>query len=249
MTRLLLVIVLVLAAIAGGMFVSRKWDGKTRFTIIDVKEGVNIESWDLQNKTGFKIKIPDNLEIQTSDGSKWLAVKIGRVSSPQWAAWEVSKSLGIPYTSEKSKLGLWDRLQWWLGTRSIDWQVIDMTEKGWTVETRAPDGLEIRKLSPKWETVTRDLFSSAVLINEGIGLTIINFSGIDGYGNLLARIVENAGIKVNMIKTGDGNLKGCLIKGNKEALKSLSAKNLLRIFTCRSQVEDLGRDLELDLGS
>lgn len=210
-----------------------------------------MESVDPRLGERLKLKLPDNMEIETTDGEgKWLAGKIGESGKPEWAAGIVAKYLGIAYVGEKSKLGWGDRLMWWWLTRDKEAKAVSMQEKGWLEEKKAPDGLIMTKLSSRWETATRELFGSPAIIDEGVVVTVVNFTGRDGYGNFVARTLESMGMRVGMVKTGDGQRgEGCVVKSSRELKKSVSIGSIVKQWECKWQEAMSGSEAELDLGS
>ena len=78
----------ILAILAMGLSIfGGRWDGRARFTAIDVVGGVEIRSFDPVTGEGFKMKLPHNLEIETVGGggesgfrqkSAKLEIKVGR---------------------------------------------------------------------------------------------------------------------------------------------------------------------------
>ena len=180
----------ILAILAMGLSIfGGRWDGQSRFTVIDVVGGVEVRSFDPVTGEGFKMKLPDNLEIEAVDGrGKWLSVKIGQAGNESWAADSVADYLGVMYTTTKS---------WWeWGSWLVTWRRIDMVKMGWVRPVRAVDGMEIMKLTQTWETQGRELFISQAVAAQGWTVEVVNATGEAGAAARAARRIESSGMRV-----------------------------------------------------
>ncbi len=181
----------ILAILAMGLSIfGGRWDGRARFTAIDVVGGVEIRSFDPVTGEGFKMKLPHNLEIETVGGrGKWLSAKIGQAGNKSWAADSVADYLGIMYTTTTKS---WSELGSWF----VMWREVDMVKMGWVRPVQTVDGVEIMKLTQAWETAGRELFISQTVATQGWMIEVVNATGEVGAAARAARRIESSGMRV-----------------------------------------------------
>ena len=180
----------ILAILAMGLSIfGGRWDGQSRFTVIDVVGGVEVRSFDPVNGEGFRMQLPDNLEIEAVGGrGKWLVGKIGQAGNESWAADSVADYLGVMYTTTKS---------WWeWGSWFVTWREVDMVKMGWVIPVRAVDGVLVMKLTQTWETQGRELFTSQAVAAQGWMVEVVNATGEAGAAARAARRIESSGMRV-----------------------------------------------------
>lgn len=92
-------------------------------------------------------------------------------------------------------------------------------------------------------------FSDAGVVEERIGVGIINASGTLRLGKRVARLVESLGAPVVWVKT-EGELKErCIVRVSKNSAKTKTQSRLVHFFSCEERlVEELSTPIELMLG-
>ena len=73
----------------------RRWEGRERFTVIQLGPPVVVASFDPQTGRGIKIELPDELEIETVGGrGTWRLGVLLKAGEARWAADSVAEALG-----------------------------------------------------------------------------------------------------------------------------------------------------------
>jgi hypothetical protein len=210
--------------LAVGDFVNRKWDGRTRYTVLDLQNGLTVESIDLSTRSGLRIKFPGNFEVDTVGGrGSWqvkalddLATKFGS----KWVADSMFDYLGVGYTAEKSDLGIWDKISWWNESRQIQWKEVNIGDTDYVMDKKDVDGT-----------------------------IVLNTTKEIGLGNHAAVFIENTGIKVAMVDTNLQLLDKCLVTGTERALKTVTADFIIRSLQCNKKINgNSEKELTLELG-
>lgn len=242
-----IVLLLFILGVAGGLawiYVGRKWDGESRFTVIRLGRQVVVESFDPVTLEGVKLALPDQLEIESVDGrGKWLAGAISRAGSRKWVADSVADYLGITYTS--TSLGWWDRLGWWRYSREVRWKEIALDETSWVEKGKTADGLEVWRLNQRWEMAARELFYDSVIAREGLVVVVVNTTDVSGLGAHAARVLESSGIKVGMVESKNEEIGRCVVRSEKGDKSRASVKMMMREFGCEWKE---GEKIVLELG-
>lgn len=205
------------------------WKGRTnvRFTAIDTKGGVTITSFDPISKTGFEMRLPDNLEIPGAGGrGKWPAGKIGQAGERAWAAESVADYLGITYSRTGGGIWWWERM-------GLKWTKLDMGKQGWVEQTQAVDGEVITRLSETWRQAAKEMFSSEAISEQGWQVGVVNATGEVGLGAITADRVESMGVRVSEVKTGSGEEKGCWVEGWGKNKRETVVKIMLGNWNCK----------------
>lgn len=247
--KLLIFIILILAvgyalwAIYWG-----KWDGKSRFTVISVINGVVVSSFDPQTGEGIKIIFPVNWEVGGSEGrGKWMADKIGRVGSRKWAADSVSEELGILYTSEWSEVSWGDKIIWWWWGRKIKWREVEA--KQWMRKELTVDGVEVWKLDEVWNTAAKELLVSSAVLEERLMVTVVNVTGEPGLAERIARRIETSGLRVVATRTGEEPVNGCQVVSSKTSKSKIGTTLMKEALGCSWKEAEMGEnEVELFFG-
>jgi hypothetical protein len=236
-----------------GDYAGRKWDGKTRFTLVNLKEGGRIESVDIVRNVGVRLTLPENTEVETIGGrGKWrlqvmpnLAEKFG----VKWTADSIADFTGVAVTSEKSQMGWWDRFAWWKISRKVQWEDVDAAQNGWLKEVKSNDGLVVWELGPMWKQNMNNLFTDTQLIKDGLAVRVINTVSLPGMGTHAARWIESAGIRVNMIETAAESIVRCAVIVSGDDKGKSVTRWLEKIYDCEIvQDDNLKGEVVLKLG-
>ncbi|HJZ05917.1 MAG TPA: hypothetical protein VJ327_08760 [Patescibacteria group bacterium] len=240
-------------------YLLRKWDGMSRFTIVDIGDGDEsrtvVESFDPVSRRGVKLILPDNMEIDTVGGrGKWRVKMLSQAPSwfggKKWAADSVADYMGIMYTGEKTLLGWWDNLAWWRWRSRVDWREKDVADSSWVEEVVAADGERMWRLGLNWDVEARELFVSAAIVGEKLNVTVVNTTITSGLGGHAARSLESAGLRVGLVKSDeDAGGERCKIVAGGNTLDSIGAKRMVGNFGCGAEVGEFGEgEVELRLG-
>ena len=226
----LLGMVLVGAIIVGAVVV-RVSNRKERFTVINIKNGVSVESFDPVTLSGIKLIIPDRLEVETVGGrGKWQAGVLEKAANKfgvKWATDSVADYLGISYTN-----GVKD-WQWWWWERKGSWKTVNLEKTRWVREIEAIDGTKLLALASDWEGKAGEWFAQSNIVNEGLNVTVENTSGIEGLGTHAARVLESGGMKVRMIRSAAYEVGECEVVTNLQTRQTVGAGWLTRVFGCK----------------
>lgn len=252
---LILAVGLVVLSIMGWAYTQRQWWGEERFTVLNTQKGLVLKSFDPQTNSGITLKLPDKLEISTVGGKgDWRVESLERLVDKhgwEWVKDSVGDALGIEITGVDKRLGWWDKWQWIRRTRGVDWRKIDLGGYPYMKESIAVDGSKYLVLDERWGAYAKELFGSMSIINENIGVVVINSAGVPGLGSHAARAIDTTGMRVVMINNdnqGDG--KSCRITINEKLSDGISLKILKKIFKCQ-QVDysaGAGEDITVRLG-
>src|SRR3989344_5858872 len=218
-------------------YLLRKWDGMSRFTIVDIGDGDEsrtvVESFDPVSRRGVKLILPDNMEIDTVGGrGKWRVKMLSQAPSwfggKKWAADSVADYMGIMYTGEKTLLGWWDNLAWWRWRSRADWREEDAALPGFAVALSG-------------DVEASELFVSAAIVSEKLNVTVVNTTITSGLGGHAARSLESAGLRVGLVKSDeDAGGERCKIVAGGNTLDSIGAKRMVGNFGCGAEGGGVG---------
>ncbi len=236
-------ILLVLLGAAGWSYGKREWDGRTRFTVVSVGQEVEVWSFDPQTRDGVRVKLPGNLEVETVGGrgrikSQNLELAAQKFGGKSWAADSVADYLGIGYIGDIGSLSFWDRWRWWWIGRGINWTLLSMGEGGWTQKVVAVDGEVLLRLSDSWVNERGKWFLDSAVASEGVRVTLVNTTQINGLGAHAAIALETAGMRVREIRNEIKSLKKCRLMVRKESKKTFSVFWIVRNYTCQWESDD-----------
>ena len=249
----LMVAVLTVISLVIGDYAGRRWDGKTRYTVINLEDGSVIESVDIMRDIGVRLRLPGDTEIETVGGrGKWrlqVMPKLAEKFGVKWAADSISDFTGVAYTGEKSQLGWWDRFSWWKVSRKVRWEEIDAQKSGWLKEVKSQDGLIVWEPAPGWNQKMADLFTDAQLIRDGLAVKVINAVSMPGMGSHAARWIESSGVKVNMIESATENIVRCAVMVSDRDMGKSITRWLEKTYDCEVVAdESSGGEIILKLG-
>lgn len=224
-----------------------KWDGTSRFTVVEVADVVKVLSFDPKTSRGIEMVLPDNLEVETVAGrGRLLAGNLRPAGSAEWAAASVAYYLGILTTGEKSTLSWGDRLRWWWGARQVQWQELDLLNLGLVEPDTAADQVTVLRLAPTWDQKARQLFSSLSVAQEQLSIKVVNTTEVVGLASGAARGIESSGMKVVEVRTtSNKQLDRCQLVSPVALKKTVGVSLLLHSFGCDWQA---GSELILYLG-
>jgi hypothetical protein len=250
------VLTLILGMIAvelGFGYTKRRWDGRTRFTVVDLKNPITIWSVDPTDTTLVKFVLPDDLDVPTIGKGRWSAKSLPELTKKYgvgWAADSLSAFLGIPYTGVAGKMSFWDEASWVLLKRGKSVESVEIEDSNLITKKTAPDGMVSYGLSSLWKKRVGDTFFSSVLASSGWRLSVFNPTGVAGLGAKIARIAETAGYKVVSLSEGKDKPHNCVVLSRKDEREKLGVVWLQRYFNCDLAENDkLGSsELELILG-
>lgn len=216
------------------VFTRGAWDGKSRFTLISVKNGMQVASFDPQTGDGVKISFPRNWMIDGSDGKgEWLAEKAGRADL-------VAENLGILYTAEAMKMSWGDRLLWWGWGRKVKWREVD--GQLWMRKEQTVDGVEVWKLDERWDTAAGEMMTSVAVQKERLEVTVVNTTSTPGLAAMIAKMLESSGLRVVATQTSEIEIKGCQVRSSKQSKSKIGVRLMIRSLGCSWKAVDLGEN-------
>lgn len=232
--------ILAILAMAFSLFGGR-WDGQSRFTVISVKNGVEVASFDPLTGEGVKISFPRNWVIEGSEGKgEWLAEKAGRADL-------VAENLRILYTAETSKMSGGDRLLWWGWGRKIKWREIEGQQ--WMKKEQTVDGVEVWKLNERWDTAAGEMLTSSAVQKERLEVTVVNTTSTLGLAAEIARMLESSGFRVVATQTDETEIKGCQVRSSKQSKSKIGVRLMVKSLGCNWSEAKLGEnEVELFFG-
>jgi len=224
-------------------FQKRVWKDDSRLTYYDLPQ---IRSVDPVTKEAVIITLPQNLEVESTDGrGVWLLGKITKAGSKTWVLESLRWHFGIADLQPSSDLTVWD---WWR-LRRFSPKSIDLTQTGLLTAETTSDGVAIYRLSPHWYLQSPDWFASAKIVRQNLIVTIINTTTVSGLGSRAARALETIGIKVQTLLSSQDNLKRCRLTYSSQVRKLSGFIILKDLFNCDTQInESLGLEIKLELG-
>jgi hypothetical protein len=242
LSGLLIILVIVAAGLFGlvaNQYGTKRWDGINRFTLVVLdrkNRSAQIQSIDPETKQGVRLDLPGDMEINTISGrGVWkissvvaLTEKYGSV----WAADSICNFLGIPYTSIRDNIDIWDKISWWNLSRNASWQDINLNGTDMVSESYAPDGEKVLGLTSWWQDKAGDLFYSSNLAKEGLNVEVYNTTDVTGLAAGAAQILENAGVLVTMVDQSDLDINKCLVYSLPAGKNDPGIKWIVRNFNC-----------------
>ena len=226
---------------------SGEWDGRSRFTVVDLGPPVTVSSFDPATHKGIRLVLPNELEVVTSQGrGKLPAGSLVAAGSRSWAAESVASYLGIFHQGEVSQLQWGDKLRWWWASRQTEWRSVDLNQAGLVRLRRTADGEQVGELAPKWEQVGPEWFTSLVIAQARLAVRVINTTPVAGLAATAAREIESSGMQVVEVSNSPDEVDACQIASPPSLRKSVGVQLLLRQFHCDWKERD---QLTLYLGS
>ena len=212
---------------------SDEWDGRSRFTVVDVGPPVVVSSFDPATHKGLHLQLPDELEVVTSGGrGKLPAGSLVAAGSRSWAAESVASYLGIFHQGEQSQLKWRDKLRWWWSSRKVEWQTVDLGGGKWINYHQTPDGVRVGELAPNWEQVSGEWFISLVIAQQQLSVKVVNTTPVAGLAATAARVIESSGMKVIEVTNALQEVDKCELAAPTALHKSVGVRLLLQQFHC-----------------
>lgn len=249
MKRVLLILILffILFSLLYFLYTS-KWDGRSRFTVVDLGPPVTVSSFDPATHKGVRLSMPNDLEVDTNLGrGKFPAGSLAAAGSRSWASESVSNYLGIFITGEISQLKWVDRFRWWWTARQIEWKTVDLVQAGLVKYKQTADGERVGELAVNWEQVAPEWFASLVISQEKLAVTVVNTTSVTGLAALVARTIEISGMKVIEISNSPHQIDKCEIVTPLSLKKSVGVQLMKKTYNCQWREGDkltlfFGRD-------
>lgn len=245
MTWKVLVIFLLFLGILGlGVWIwkTKLWDGQTRFTVVFLGDEIKIKSFDPVTALGAEIVLPSNLVISATEGrGEWLVAKISRAGDEKWVISSLTNTLGLVILENENKMPIMDKILWKWWEKKIVWKKIDVSNLGFLVGEVTPDGEKVYRLAGAWDKYVADSLSSVVIARLGIGISIINTTGVAGLGASASRLVESMGYRVMEVSSSDKKIDRCRV------YSKAAVRLLMTVFDCEWK-KDGGSGIRLELG-
>lgn len=247
--RLALVVAVVGATLVGAGVIlgGQVWDGRSRFTVVDLGPPVTVSSFDPATHKGIHLVVPNDLEVATSRGrGKLPAGSLAAAGLRSWAAESVAGYLGIWHQGEVTQLKWGDKLRWWWASRQVQWRSVDLNQAGLVIYRQTADGERVGELAPKWEQVGPEWFTSLIIAQAQLAVRVINTTPVAGLAATAAREIESSGMQVVEVANSPDEVDTCQVVAPPSLHKSVGVRLLLRQFHCDSKDGD---QLTLYLGS
>jgi hypothetical protein len=226
----------------------RSWEGVSRFTVVRVaenQEDIQVLSVDPETKAAVRLVLPGEMEIPTVGGKGvWKISSLPELAQKngwKWAGDSVADFLSVPYTAAWEEMSFWDKLAWSLISSGVEWKEVNLVDTSWVVEFRDPDGAKVLGLSGVGQKKVGQMFYSSRLAKEGLQVGVFNTTTVTGLGLRVARVVENAGLKVVKVGEQAGEVERCLVSSNVNLQENIGVRWLMRNFNCEWRGD---RDLE-----
>lgn len=147
---------------------------------------------------------------------------------------------------------LFDRVKWlraWKNLRN-DQKMSTGIPSGIIEEKRDPDGEELVLVNEvAVKNLVGDFWLSSSILNERIGMEIVNASGIEGIGKLAETMVKSVGGLVLKVDSGETADQGCRFGGSEEQLSTKTVKWLVDEWSCKyDKNEEVSSGLKIWLG-
>lgn len=241
--------VLVLSLLGAGLvsWQKHRWDGRSRFTVVDLGPPVTVNSLDPATHKGIRLLLPNELEVVTSQGRGRLPAGSLAAAGPRsWAAESVASYLGIFHQGEASQLKWGDKLRWWWVSRQIEWRSVDLNQVGLVNYRQTADEVRVGELAPAWEQVGPEWFTSLVIAQAQLAVRVINTTPVAGLAATAAREIESSGMQVVEVTSSPDEVDACQVVAPPKLHRSVGVQLLLGMFHCDWQAGD---QLTLRLGS
>lgn len=221
----------------------RLWKDDSRLTYYDLFQ---IKSFDPITKESVIINLPQNLEVESTEGrGAWLLGKIAKAGLQKWVSDSLRWHFGIADLKDKKDLTAWD---WWR-LRKYSPKSIDLTQTGLVTLERTSDGLDVYRLSPHWYLQSSDWFASTNIVRQNLTVTVINTTAVMGVGSRVTRALETVGLKVQSLLSSDDNLKRCRLTYSSQVKKLSGFVLLQNLFNCEAIInETVDLQIKLELG-
>ena len=115
---------------------------------------------------------------------------------------------------------------------------------------RTVDGVEVWRLDETWNTAAREMLASRAVLEERLMVTVINTTDEAGLAARMARIVENAGMRVVATQTGEAKVQGCQVVSSKQSKSKIGVRLIMKSLGCTWKEAEMGEnEVELLFGS
>lgn len=271
--------IFVLFALFLGAFKKNIYDSKLGANILVVtKEGIGIVGVRATENLANFLILPNNLVIETPRG-EYLVEALWKVGLPGSESLKttrlgVGRTLGVALGgviksgsglsfydllsslisfSSQTNLSLTDRIRLYS-------DLSDLLKKGMRLELNfsqnvtdvyeEPDGKKVLKTNQAVYTWTKNHFASDEILSETAEVSVVNASGVDGAGRVLARQLETAGVRVIEVAGSSKRLSGtCVVISEKKVSKT--ALFIESSFGCRKggvlEKNYIEKDVKADL--
>lgn len=183
----------------------------------------------------------------------WIGAGGEEVFSPRTLSWPLATLEAIRSGRFFTNLTLFDRLNLFLGAGRVgrsDRSEIALLSSGVIKKEKLPDGLAGFVPVPERAETVMTVLRDDKIIAEIKTVKVVNAAGKSGLGQVAARVINIMGLRVISVDTAKEKFSGkCLLKGSKKSLDSISAKRLITLFECDSQISETIADLEIVLGT
>ncbi len=215
------------------------WDGKSRFTVVELGSPVRILSFDPATHQGLRLTLPGDLWVNTGSGRGRFPVStLASAGSSTWAVRSITDALGIFSQGELGHLNWVDKWRWWFAARGVQWRVVDLAQAGLVSYHQTADGISEGELAPNWEQAAQGWFTSLTVAQEQLAVRVVNTTAVPGLAAIAARQIETSGMKVVEVANSSDEVDKCRIVGPKELQKSVGGGLLWQNYNCDWQIGD-----------
>ncbi len=230
----------------GTFWLQRGWDGKSRFTVVDLGSPVRVLSFDPATHQGLRLTLPTDLWVSTGSGRGRFPVSTLVVAgSSAWAARSITDELGIFSQGELTHLNWVDKWRWWWAARGVQWRAVDLAAAGLVNYHQTADGTSEGELAPNWEQTALGWFTSLTVAQEQLAVRVVNTTSVPGLAATAARQIETSGMKVVEVANSSDEVDKCHIVGSVQLQKSVGGRLMRQNYNCDWQI---GEPLTLYLG-
>lgn len=225
-----------------------------RDTVLETSDKIYVVSIDPKTKKGTRFELPGELILSTpGETGNWQLSSVIKMASkypPRFLPESVGKTFKIGKIYQAGNLNFLDKFMWWVLLKQTKVTEVNLFQNGGYEEEKAPDGKIFFRLADKWDELRPDYFTSIVLANEGIGVSVYNASDYSGIGLTAEKILTSAGLRVTDVTGESVKLTECEVYGDESLAKTNTTRWITEQFDCKFNKSEAGeRSLKLYLGN
>lgn len=158
------------------------------------------------------------------------------------------------FKNVQTNLNLLDLVWFWWQiklTRFDKMNYIDLSHTEVLSKLTLADKSEVVTVNPlALDYFLKELFYDAKIINEHIGIEVLNGTDQAGLANRFSRLITNLGGNIITLGNSDQRIDQCLIIGEKKILESYTGQRFINIFNCKKIIQkpESRADLQIVVG-
>ena len=220
------------------------WNGKSRLAVVIVNNDLlKVDVAVPNQKTILSFKLKDNVLVKVpfEFGNYQLGKEYELGKLEDQGGFLLTRTsqdflgLGIKgyQVGRFTNLSWLDKLRWWWFDKMISDQTTKINlveEASFSTEAQVDGSVVYLGSQILIDDLVNEYLFDEEIVNEGLGIAVINISGKAGVAQTASRIISNLGGEIRMLDNGDLNEKSSILVSEKKWLNSKTVEKLARDF-------------------